>query len=293
MMDYTEPFGEHTPALDLEADLIGIHEGMSNQDYHAGPGISFSAFKQFLKYPARYPAYLAGQAEDDDEPANDLGTLFHMASLEPELFKQSVVHIDGPMNKNPWKKEAEHAKEEGKIPVGDSDWRAIQGMLESVDKDPDASSLIRKGKREVSCYFTCPHTGLLRKFRPDTWILGSDIIGDIKTCPDATPEGVDKRLADKKMLYPYQGAWYLEGASVLMGRKVRKFAHIFVETKAPYGVGVYVLDDPSLEPCHLLIESKMRELKTCLETDIWPGPTRGAGIKTVTLPHWAFIGETV
>lgn len=267
----------------LAEGLVGIHEGMSSIDYHGSPGLSFTALKEFLRSPAHYKAY----HEEDEEQTDSqkLGSAFHALILEPEVFKKTYVHIGGPMNRNPFKAEADAAKAEGMVPIGDSMWKQIMGMGEAVMQHPEAAGMLKAGKKEVAFFAEDPDSGVLIKCKADIWMPELCIVGDPKSCSDARAD-VFIRTQLMKLRYDVQSAFYLKVISLATGIKHSEHVHICVETAAPHGVMLHALDDASLERSELTVRGGLLKFAECMKQNFWPGlPT---GINPIAIPSWAF-----
>lgn len=267
--------------------ISSIRNNETNRQYHDDSYfVSCSGFKEFIKAPIKYPAYLRKQAAKEGEKLN-LGTATHCAWLERERFAKEYAHIPGPMNVNPFKKMADAAKEAGQIPIGDEMWKNIEGMVNALDRDPDASALLKQGKQELSVRWTDEETGVPMKCRFDTIITDNGIAGDLKTFDSVSMRDVQKQIM--RMQYGLQSAWYLRGASALLGKKVTNFVHIFVETEDPWLVIPYALDDASIERADLDVRDGLITFAACLKENVWPGPL--PGVRAISLPDWAFHYE--
>jgi hypothetical protein len=84
--------------------------------------------------------------------------------------------------------------------------------------------------------------------------------------------------------YHRQGAWYLEGATHATGRPYGAFGIMVVESKAPYEVTVFYLDDELLERGWQENRENLDLYAHCLETNSWPGLPAES---TLSLPRWA------
>ena len=144
-----------------------------------------------------------------------------------------------------------------------------------------------------------------------------DIIGDLKTTEDASPEGFAKSIANFR--YDVQHAYYIDGTrqaleqgkctppeegkaelSVYWVDSVtgvlcrcrpdfwrgypKNFAFIAVEKKPPYAVGVYVLDGAGVDIGRAQYQHDLTTFAECERTGVWPG--YGDKIQTITVPAW-------
>lgn len=253
--------------------------GQSHEDYIDSPGVSSSGIRVFLqKTPAHYKAYL----EERDEPSDamKLGTAVHMAILESARF--DLTYICKPEGMSFATKEGKAWREANasKEILSFDDWQTVQGVRKAVARNSFLSTHLSKGDVEQSYYWTDEATGLLCKCRPD--FFDGEHVFDIKTTTDASPLGFQRSIG--KFGYHFQSAHYLDGLSQITGKTLTNFIHVCIETKPPYAVACYVLDDASLERAREVLDRGMLALKTCMNTNEWPGyPTE---IQAMNLPSW-------
>jgi exodeoxyribonuclease VIII len=137
------------------------------------------------------------------------------------------------------------------------------------------------GKAEQSVYWTDPVTGILCRCRPDFW-REDDIIVDVKTTEDASPEEFSRSLA--KWRYHVQAPFYMDGIELATGRRPKGFVFLVVEKKPPYAVAAYTLDPESIELGRAEYRADLERLAECQRTDQWPG--FGGTIQKIGVPHW-------
>ncbi|QIG65628.1 hypothetical protein [Salmonella phage PT1] len=162
-------------------------------------------------------------------------------------------------------------------------WDQLHAMASAVHAHPAAGSLLTScpGEAEKSVYWIDATTGVLCRCRPDWW-RDDNVIVDLKTTEDASPEGFAKSMANYR--YDVQAAYYLDGVQQATGKRPKAFVFIAVEKKAPYGVGVYVLDSESLQLGRAQYQHDLRVYAECVRTGVWPG--YGDKIQTISLPGW-------
>jgi hypothetical protein len=119
---------------------------------------------------------------------------------------------------------------------------------------------------------------------PTFWNESLGIIADLKYTDDASEEGFMRQCV--RMRYHLQSAFYLEGWSALVGRKLDRHVHILVEDKPPHAVQLHALSDHDLEASAQSIKKKMGLYAACLSRNEWPGYP--SGVKTLILPHYAY-----
>lgn len=162
-------------------------------------------------------------------------------------------------------------------------WDQLHSMANAVHSHPAAGALLTgcPGEAEKSVYWNDAITGVLCRCRPDWW-RDDNVIVDLKTTEDASPEGFAKSMANYR--YDVQAAYYLDGVQQATGKRPKAFVFIAVEKKPPYGVGVYVLDSDSLELGRAQYQHDLRIYAECVRTGEWPG--YGDKIQTISLPAW-------
>lgn len=258
-----------------------IIPNMPAWEYHRDPSISKSGLDQFRRSPAHFQAWL--KEDRQQTPAMRIGTLTHTAVLEPGAFNEKTVVaplVDKRTKegKSIWEQfKAEH---EGKDIISFDEHDQIVAMRDSVRKHQAAGKLLAKGGSEISVFAVCPQTKVMCKGRFD-WLNGN-IIVDLKTTEDASPEGFAKSVANYR--YHIQAAHYIALAG-LVGIKDVTFKMIAVEKAAPYAVAVYELDVADL----ILAEAERIKLlemfASCTQFQSWPAYSQS--ITTISLPRWA------
>jgi len=186
----------------------------------------------------------------------------------------------------PWEKdvlEPWEAERSNMTELSPAAWEAMEMMHEAVRMEPAAALLLRAGDTEVSYVWEDPTTGLMCRCRTDLEALDRNLIGDLKSTEDARPEAFSRILASGG--YYRQAAWYLDGVNAVLGAgTVTRFVFVVVERVAPYGVGVYALDDDDIDRGREENLVALKRLAWCLEHDSWPG--YGRKITPIALPVW-------
>lgn len=283
----------------------GIHADIPAADYHAAEGVSNSGLKTFAVSPAHYAAALDGVPESDvtdpdeeDKGARLMGTLTHLAILEPERFGEGVSHHIKPLiypdektgNPKKWTGAAKWCKawleEHAGLPcitVRES-WR-IEGARDAVRAHPVAGPMLAaKGVNEASVFARHPDTGLMLRCRPDR--LTEDTEGqawafDLKTCPSVA----DFARSARQFRYDVQDTFYTD---VLREAGVdARFAFVAVELVPRYGihtVGVFMPDADTQFNAREIYTRELAEMVRCMESGVWP--LRHTAIETLRVKRW-------
>jgi exodeoxyribonuclease VIII len=261
---------------------IGVYD-ISIDEYHGIEGISRSRLWKFKQLPYKYwYEYLSGEAEQSkDTEALIFGNLVHTVILEPHLFEKDYFVIPKVNRATKAGKEAYQAayeEAEGRTLINNEMHSQALAMREKVLANDLAKNIIDGAKFEKSIFWEDRETGILCKARPDIWNNG--LIADLKTTKDASPRAF--QLSAVKEGYFLQAAMIHE-ALLSIGELLQKFVFITVEKTAPYGVGIYVLDDEGLKYGLNLFHNLLVKFKECKEQNNWPD----YGVMDLTVPNWA------
>ena len=91
------------------AHPLGRVFGLSNEEYHAGPGVSKSQLDQIAESPATYIWAKNAPVDEEKLKAFDMGSAIHCLLLEPDEFKDRFI-IAPPFNRRTNTGKAEEAE---------------------------------------------------------------------------------------------------------------------------------------------------------------------------------------
>lgn len=261
---------------------IGIFDTIANESYHAAEGLSSTGLKHLAKSPAHYLEYRKNPPEQT--PAMAFGSAVHRAVLENGLNDGSVKMVECSTRATKIFKDFA-AQHPGALCLPEDEFKRLERVVRAVGSHPVARELLKGGKAEQSAFWE--RDGILCKCRPDYLRADDGIVIDLKTSADASNEGFQSSIM--RYAYHWQSAWYLDGLSKLLGKPLENFVHLVVESEAPHGIGIYVLDNGSLDKAREDISRLMARYTECLHTGEWPSyPTQ---IQNLGIPHWAFQKE--
>ncbi|EMV2752331.1 exodeoxyribonuclease VIII, partial [Escherichia coli] len=89
--DCSDETGEVADTVIVEDIEPGIYYGISNENYHAGPGVSKSQLDDIADTPALYLWRKNAPVDTTKTKTLDLGTAFHCRVLEPEEFSNRFI----------------------------------------------------------------------------------------------------------------------------------------------------------------------------------------------------------
>lgn len=268
----------------------GIHYQMPEADYRSAPAIAGSDAKHILppKTPSHYAAHMAGELKREPSKAMLLGTMAHVAVLEP-------TKLDAAFVEKPEGKEGDFRTKEGKewkakmgtTPILDADEaRAVRGIRDSIAAHSAARELLAECDTEVAL-FGEHRTGLWIKGRVDALKVVSDneaVIVDVKTTSAGADYGTFSRQA-AQLNYHLSAAWYCHLAG-LNGLPPARFYWVVVEVTPPYAVAVYEIAPDALDLGVGMMNDALDLIAQCEDAGEWPG--YGNGVETLNLPAWAY-----
>jgi hypothetical protein len=231
---------------------------------------------------------MAGETKREPSKAMLLGTMAHLAVLEPAKLDSAFVE-------KPEGKEGDFRTKEGKewkakmgtTPILDQDEaRAVRGIRDSIAAHDAAKALLAGCDSEVAM-FAQHRTGLWIKGRVDALKVESDneaVIVDVKTTSAGADYGTFSRQA-ATLNYHVSAAWYCHLAG-LNGLPPCRFYWIAVEVAPPYAVAVYEISPDALDLGVGMMNDALELIAQCEDAGAWPG--YGDGVQTLNLPAWAY-----
>ncbi|XGC82061.1 PD-(D/E)XK nuclease-like domain-containing protein [Bdellovibrio bacteriovorus] len=189
--------------LEIDGKLLGVMEGVSNTVYHHPlcPGFSSTDLKHAARSAVHYLL-----SSNFTTPQMEFGTAFHTILLEPKLFEAQykVVNSTGTT-----------VLGKGEKVLSSKEYYQLLTMLEALMSHKAAGSIFDpkiERRVEVTFFAVCPITGLLRKVRPDIYLIQRALV-DVKTTGDASEEG----FSDKADQYHYESQLAYYGDTLEIG----------------------------------------------------------------------------
>lgn len=263
----------------------GLYLDISNEDYHAGAGVSKSQLDDILVNPAIFRWRQSAPVDTEKLKALDMGTALHCLLLEPDEFdKRFIVAPEfnrrttaGKEEEKQFLKECEH---NGMTVMDAEQGRKLKLMRESALAHPAARWLLEAdGHCEASIYWNDDETGELCRFRPDKFLNGQPVVVDVKKVADMDrfPRHVEE------FRYHMQDAMYREGF-------YRHFSEypmfIFIAVSETIDCGryptrVFQLAEEDTAAGFELFRRSLDTYHECRTTNSW------GGIEEITRPAWA------
>ncbi|EHH6568328.1 exodeoxyribonuclease VIII [Escherichia coli] len=283
--DCSDETGEVADPVIVEDIEPGIYYGISNENYHAGPGVSKSQLDDIADTPALYLWRKDAPVDTTKTKTLDLGTAFHCRVLEPEEFSNRFIVAPEFNRRTNAGKEEEKAflmecASTGKTVITAEEGRKIELMYQSVMALPLGQWLVESaGHAESSIYWEDPETGILCRCRPDKIIPEFHWIMDVKTTADIQRF----KTAYYDYRYHVQDAFYSDGYEAQFGVQPT-FVFLVASTTVEcgrYPVEIFMMGEEAKLAGQQEYHRNLRTLADCLNTDEWPA------IKTLSLPRWA------
>nr|HDK0998700.1 exodeoxyribonuclease VIII [Escherichia coli] len=279
--DCSDETGEVAAPVIVEDIEPGIYYGISNENYHAGPGVSKSQLDDIADTPALYLWRKNAPVDTTKTKTLDLGTAFHCQVLEPEEFSNRfIVAPEFNRRTNAGKEEEKAFLMKCATVITAEESRKIELMYQSVMALPLGQWLVESaGHAESSIYWEDPETGILCRCRPDKIIPEFHWIMDVKTTADIQRF----KTAYYDYRYHVQDAFYSDGYEAQFGVQPT-FVFLVASTTIEcgrYPVEIFMMGEEAKLAGQLEYHRNLRTLADCLNTDEWPA------IKTLSLPRWA------
>lgn len=289
----------------------GIYTDISITDYHANrTHISATQIKYATESLKHFRWYLDGKITIPDKPEFNFGNAFELALLSHDEYLKKVAvaddtgwceaaKIDNPKLEKPRASKVYKTLEDeflranaGKyiIPdTGKDSFETIENMLESCKSDKAIASLIENTEYQVSLFWTDPETGLQLKTRPDVCKRKKNVLINIKTIDDGSPESFSRELA--KWQYPLQACIEIQGClQTGLMPSVDAYYWLVCEKSAPYNGTIYEFQEADISACMDGLHYRLGKIARAMEANEWPGYGGDAdnqfGILTAKVPSW-------
>lgn len=289
----------------------GIYTDVSIEAYHENKThVSATTLKYARESLKHYDWYRRGKIKREDKPHFSFGNAFELALLSPTEYLSKVAvlpdselveaaFIADPKLQKPrasaiYQKGAKEFFEanKGKYIINDTgkeSFETIEEMLSSCYQDKMIQGLIKNTEYQLSLFWDDPQTGVKLKTRPDICKRKKNIIINVKTTEDGSPEGFSKEL--KKWDYPLQAVIEMSGClnSGLM-ESVDKYFWLVCEKVEPYNATIYEFAPADIGAVMDTFHFMLDRIKKAEEQNKWPGYSDRAdneyGILTASIPLW-------
>lgn len=278
----------------------GLHENISNEEYHKSAGISKSHLDVIAKTPMHYWSKYIDPNREPSEPtaAMRMGTLIHTAVLEPDTLTERTILAPEGINrrtndgKAAWA--AFEAQAKGREIITLEEHETLLRIQDRVRNHPIAGRLLADGVAEQSYYskrtlnVVDNETGEIQqveetlKCRPD-WMTGNGVMVDLKSTDDASPDGFGRSVVNYR--YYIQPPWYGDILEELYGEPPAAFVFIAVEKSWPHAIGVYFATIDQIELGRAHYRKDLNQIAECKARNLWPDFS-SLEAQPLKLPGW-------
>jgi hypothetical protein len=142
--------------------------------------------------------------------------------------------------------------------------QALQEMVRGCLSDPVVRGMLKNSDYQESFFWTDPETNVKMKTRPDLSKKKKQIIFDIKTCLDASPQAFARQAAN--LDYYLQAVCQIEGA-IHTGyfEKCEGYFWLAVEKKPPYDWCIYEMQPQDIEAIYAAYKYLLKRGSTAIE----------------------------
>jgi hypothetical protein len=272
----------------LKYGIAGVFYDMIEQEYRAQTAIAGSDAKKILPplTPSHYAAHMAGELKREPSRAMLIGTLAHLAVLEPSKLPSAYAVKPEGLDFRTKDGKAWRLEQGDKAVIDISEAEMLGGIMHSVKAHAAARELLAETQSEVAL-FGEHRTGLWIKGRVDALRVDSDneaVIVDVKTTSAGADYGTFSRQA-AQLNYHLSAAWYCHLAG-LNGLPPARFYWIAVEVAPPYAVAVYEIHPDALDLGVGMMNDALELIAQCEDAGVWPGYQAEA--QCLNLPSWVY-----
>lgn len=265
-----------------------ITKDMSIEEYHADRTIlSSTGLKKLKECSRNFVHYVLYGTES--KPHFDFGNAFevalmdkvngtnlfekHCAVLETDMWVNAALDVNpglvSPKASKTYKELSSSFVQEhdGKYLIKDvgeaESMVAMNEMINSCVRDETIRKLLTNTEYQISLFWEDPDTGLQLKTRPDICRSKRNVLLDIKTCKDASPNGFARDASN--LDYFLQGVMQIDGAiSTGLMEKVDKYFWLAVEKTPPYNVCIYEYQTDDITSIMLYYKNLLKRAATAL-----------------------------
>jgi hypothetical protein len=272
--------------------MTQLIKDMPMHEYHSHKSISKSMLGDLDDCPARFKyRHIDGNKREETDSLR-LGKAIHTLALEPHLFDSDYTIFEGDRRTNAGKAAYAEAMESGKTVLRQADMEQIEGMANSLVKNPMALALLKsEGYAEATIIWD--EDGETFRCRPD-YLRNDGLIVDLKTCRSAKPELFTRDAWNYH--YDMSVALTTRGYRAHFGKEPDNYVFLCIESEAPYIIECYEsyapMDDFTgmsyLEMGEMRLNRLIEKYKECKAANHWPA--YNGKITPMKAPAWAMKG---
>lgn len=293
----------------------GFHPSLDEQVYRKDPAVAVSDIKDMTISPLHfYDKKVLGRRPMRTN-AQEIGTLIHLAILEPDRFVTDVILEPADAPRRPTKAQIGakkpsddtlaaiafwndwDAKAAGKIVTDKETLDIVNEAKASVSRNQEAAELLDGATVELAMFHTVAAAlGIKLRLKGKADIVSRGRwIADIKTVERGRANVDDFGSAIANWGYHMQAPWYIDLHNEIADQLGAAFTpdyvaksgwkFIVVEKEPPFDVVVMELDSDDIRIGRDMNRRSIETLARCIKENRWPGGNSGG--ETVKMPAWA------
>lgn len=242
---------------------LGLHEGLSNSDYHSDKAVGSTGLKRILVSPAhfRYPNPFNATR------AKEIGSAIHCRILESDRWDTDYKVVGCDARTSSLYKAACKDNPKERV-LTSAEYENVLGMQKGVLRNRHCRELIEApGRYELSLFTTDPVTGVAVKVRYDK-LTDAGMPVDLKKCQKAGRDDFSRTINNYG--YHISAALYMDAWEWQFGEKLDVMRWIAVEEQSPHAAMRYKPDADALMIARALYREALEIYANCLDRDEWP-----------------------
>lgn len=289
----------------------GIFNDIDIKEYHANTDWLSSTMLRKASESTRHMWYYMNQ-EQERQFHFDFGNAFELGLLDPVGFYNKVAiyddsdiieqirtdrpEIKGFSNTKEYKewKDQFYAKNSEKYIIqktGKESYETIESMLDSCYRDKIIQSLIKGIEYQYSLMWVDEATGLQLKTRPDICKMNKNVIVDVKTTIDGSPDHFGRDIGKYKL--HIQAIMQIDGVlKTGLMENVDAYFWLVVEKNPPFNATIYEFTQWQQEESWDEYNFLLKTVKEAKENNLWTGYSGFAdnkfGILPAPIKPWTF-----
>lgn len=253
---------------------------ISNEEYHSRPEISKSKLDLINKSELHYLNPIAEQKDN-----LDFGSAVHDAVLLPELFKTKYVIIPDSIKVRRGKEwDAFCFENQGKIHLYKDTYQDVLTCRDRIMDDPLTGKIFINGEPEIA--YISELEGMPVRCKPDYFSKSVGI--DLKTTVCAEYSAFQRSIF--RYRYYVQAAFYLDIVSKVLGTEIKDFIFVAIESKPPFAIGIYLLDQESIDLGRKHYKADLEKIRNIKKDIKYTGYSQGK-LQVIGVPQYAFYEE--
>lgn len=263
----------------------GLYLELPDNEYRDINRLSKHDSDDFAKSPYAYQMRKREGVKREPSEAMRLGTALHTKVLQPALWDSQYAIIPNAIKRRAGKEwEAFQAENPGKECLKIEQYTQINAMAQALKTHKGCKDVFEctpYNLREASLLSTINDVEI--KSRADIYCPDKNIIVDVKTASDASPDAFMAQASN--LGYDVQAAFYIMNAEAL-NLNVYEFGFYVVETEYPYSVGCYTFSRFSdfILAGECEVKRRLSAYKEYL--DSFDNPEPGWTERNLGLPAW-------